>query len=156
MLWFLSMPKVVSSCAWAVPRNASSWMWYNFQPAGTSSFLMTTLLTPFVQINSTKSQNRRTSWVGRNPQESLSPTPRPAQDHLQESSPYFKKIGLVCFITVILYCFIPSVNTQNGSLLKKKPYGFARFWGHFPYQFFSDALKRCWHSLGETTESGES
>lgn len=52
MFSFLIMLKVVSSCASAVPRNASSWVWYNFQPAGMSSFLMTMLLTHFVQINS--------------------------------------------------------------------------------------------------------
>lgn len=74
---------VVSSCAWAVPRNASSWMWYNFHPAGMSSFLMTRLLTPFVQINSYhKITESQLSWkeptriTESNPQTCTGPCPR--------------------------------------------------------------------------------
>lgn len=38
-----------------------------------------------LQYRTTESQNDRISWAGKNPQESLSPTRGPTQDHMAES-----------------------------------------------------------------------
>lgn len=120
MFWFMNMSKVMASCAWAVSRNAGSWMRYTTQPAGMPSFVMTMLLTRFIQINVCS----KVFFL-------------------------LYKNRFCVFCHYECYCFFLNINTRNVSALSKKPHVFVRSRGHFSYHFFNSVLSAVTILLGK-------